>query len=202
MNLNLNLNVNPGQGLCGSRHGGGRPRAWIAAALALVLLGGLNPARAEKAGHAHQHGAVTVSIGIEADTVTLLVEAPLDSLVGFEHAPRTAAQKRAAQALLARLRSPAGLFQPDAAAACQIGAFEVDGGVLEATGAAPSDGHADLDATYTWTCASPQALRSLDLAGLMQAAPRIERVSAQIASPQGQFKAALKRPATVLRWGR
>ncbi|MEY2653713.1 MAG: hypothetical protein RLZZ524_741 [Pseudomonadota bacterium] len=200
--MNLNMNMNIGSGLYGSRHGGGRQRAWIAAALALVLLGGLNPARAEKAGHAHQHGAVTVSIGIEADTVTLLLEAPLDSLVGFEHAPRTAAQKQAAQALLARLRAPAGLFQPDAAAACQIGAFEIEPGVLEATGAASSDGHADLEATYTWTCARPLALRSLDLAGLMQAAPRIARVDARIASPQGQFKAGLKRPATLLRWGR
>jgi hypothetical protein len=152
--------------------------------------------------HAHQHGAITLSIGIEAVLLTVQLEAPLDSLVGFEHAPRTAAQKQTAQTLLARLRTPANLFRPDAAAGCTPGEFEIEPGVLDAGAPASSDGHADLEATWTWTCTNPLALRSLDLDGLMKAAPRIARVSAQVASPQGQFKASLKRPTTVLRWGR
>ena len=167
-----------------------------------LLLACHGAAQAQTHAHAHQHGAVTLSIGIEAATLTVQLEAPLDSLVGFEHAPRTAAQKQAAQTLLSRLRTPANLFRPDAAAGCTPGAFEIEPGVLEAGAAPTSDGHADLEASWTWTCGNPGALRSIDLDGLLKAAPRIARVSGQIAGPQGQFKAELKRPATVLRWGR
>ncbi|RZS53213.1 ZrgA family zinc uptake protein [Sphaerotilus mobilis] len=176
----------------------------LAVAHALLIGHGQAMAQAHAHAHAHEHGAVSLSIGVEADTLTLLIEAPLDSLVGYEHAPRTAAQKAAAQALLARLRAPATLFTPDAAAGCTPAEFEVDPGVLEpaAASTAPSDGHAELEASYRWTCARPDAVRSIDLAGLMKAAPRIARVGAQIATAQGKFKASLKRPATVLRWGR
>ncbi len=177
-------------------------RVLLASLMPLLIWHGTAQAQAHAHSHAHQHGAVTLSIGIEADLLTLQVEAPLDSLVGFEHAPRTAAQKQTAQTLLSRLRTPANLFQPDAAAGCTPGEFEIEPGVLDAGAAATSDGHADLEATWTWRCTNPLALRSIDLDGLMKAAPRIARVSAQVVSPQGQFKAALKRPATVLRWGR
>jgi hypothetical protein len=170
----------------------------IAALVLACTLGAAGPARAQ----AHEHGAVSLSIGLEDGTLTVQFEAPLDSLVGFEHVPRTAAQKQAAQTLLARLREPARLFRPEPAASCTPGPVEIDAGVLAPGAAAVADGHAELAATYTWTCTRPQALRSIDLDGLMAVAPRIARVSAQVVSPQGQFKATLGRPATLLRWGR
>ncbi|MDP4301298.1 DUF2796 domain-containing protein [Leptothrix discophora] len=180
------------------------PRAlfpWLMLAASPCLVGLAGPARAQSPA-AHQHGQVDLAIGLDGPMLTLALEAPLDSLVGFEHAPRTAAQRQLAQALLARLRVPTGLFTPDPAAGCTPGAAELDAGVLE-PGAKPSaNGHAELSATYTWTCTSPAALRSVDLAGLMSAAPRIARVNTQVAGPQGQFKVTLRRPATVLRWGR
>ncbi len=169
----------------------------------LALVAGLSLASAARAQHAaHQHGVIELTVVLDGPVLSLALDAPLDSLVGFEHAPRTPAQKQAALALLARLRAPAGLFVPDAAAGCRPGDVDLDAGVLAPGAAAASDGHADLEATYTWTCARPDALHGIDLAGLMQAAPRIARASAQVATPQGQFKATLQRPATVLRWGR
>jgi len=150
----------------------------------------------------HQHGVIEIAVVLDGPSLSLSIDAPLDSLVGFEHAPRTEAEKRAAQDLLARLRATATLLTPDPAADCRPGPAEIDAGVLAPGAAASPEGHADLEATYTWTCGKPAALRGIDLAGLMRAAPRITRVSAQVATPQGQFKASLQRPATLLRWGR
>lgn len=42
----------------------------------------------------------------------------------------------------------------------------------------------------------------LDLGALLDAFGRIQRVTAQVAGPQGQHKAELRRPARMLAWGR
>ena len=62
--------------------------------------------------------------------------------------------------------------------------------------------HADLDATAEFTCAKPEQLRRIDLSGLMTRFKRIQRLQAQVVTPQGQFKQTLKRPAQTLTWGR
>ncbi|ACB35813.1 ABC-type metal ion transport system, periplasmic component/surface adhesin [Leptothrix cholodnii SP-6] len=169
--------------------------------LATVL--GLAAWQAHAATGGHQHGALTLDIAIDGPTLAIEMEAPLDSLLGFEHAPRTAAQKQAAQALLARLRQPDGLFVPDAAAACTLKSASADSAALAPdTKAGGHADHADLDARYEWTCGNAAALRSVDLGGLLDGYQRIQTVDAQIASPTGQFKQRLKRPQKVLRWGK
>lgn len=154
------------------------------------------------AGHgAHEHGRVALAVALDGQTLTISLEAPLDSLLGFERAPRTEAEKKAAQAMLEHLRAGQGLFAPDAAAQCQPVSATVDAPVLQAGGAAKGE-HADLDATFVLRCAQPQALTSIDLGGLLDRHRRIARVEAEIVTPAGQFKSVLKRPARVLRWGR
>lgn len=101
--------------------------------------------------------------------------------------------------MLARLRNPGALLAADAAAQCTLGKAEVQAPVLEpAPGAGPAqpaqDVHADLDATYTFHCARPAELRTLQL-GLFDAYPRIQRIDVQVAGPQGQARLSLKRPA-------
>lgn len=141
----------------------------------------------------HEHGVVKLDVAIEGDKLSIAVEAPLDNLLGFERAPRTDAERKAAADVLARLRAPAGLFAADAAAQCTLAKAEVQAPVLEA-GAKPKDGHADLDATYEFKCAQPAQLRALDV-GLFEAYKRIQRIEVQVAGPQGQAKATLRRPA-------
>ena len=166
-------------------------------ALAVVL--GLAAWQSVAAG-AHRHGALTLDIAIDGPTLVIEMEAPLDSLLGFEHAPRTAAQKQAAAQMLARLRQPDGLFVPDAAAACTLKSASADSAALGPD--AKAGEHADLDARYEWTCGNAAALRSVDLSGLLDGYKRIQTLDAQIASPAGQFKQGLKRPQKVLRWGK
>jgi Protein of unknown function (DUF2796) len=165
-------------------------------ALAVALGGGAGTAWA--AGKAHEHGALKLDVVIEGNSLTIALETPLDNLLGFERAPRTDAERKAAADLLARLRSlnpGAPLFALDAAASCALTQAEVRAPVLEpGAGPAPKGQHADLDARYDYTCAKPAELRTLDVA-LFDAYKRAQRIDVQVAGPKGQAKVTLKRPA-------
>ncbi|MBI3368236.1 MAG: DUF2796 domain-containing protein [Burkholderiales bacterium] len=148
---------------------------------------------------AHQHGVVTLDIAIEPPRLTLLLDAPQDSLVGFEHTPRSAAEKQAAAAALARLRS--ALWRIDPPLGCALQTVRIEAPVLQ--GQAAGGEHADVEASYELRCANGMAaMRRIDLGPLLDAFARIQRIEARIVAPGGQFKAELKRPARELSWGR
>ena len=123
-------------------------RMMITLAIALSYCAGT----AWAAGKAHEHGALKLDVAIEGNKLTIAMEAPLDNLLGFERAPRTDAERKAAADVLARLRNPdkgGPLFALDAAAQCIVGKAEVQAPVLEpGAKSAPKDEHADLDASY------------------------------------------------------
>jgi hypothetical protein len=169
------------------------PLRWLWAGLSIIC----GPSLA--AGGAHEHGAVKLDVAVEGNTLSIGLEVPLDNLLGFERAPRSEAERKAAGEVLARLRNPGTLFTADAAAQCTPGDAEVHAPVLEpGAAAAGPDGHADLEASYTFRCAQPQHLRALDV-GLFDAYRRIRRIDVQVAGPKGQSKATLKRPARVVK---
>jgi len=170
-------------------------------------------ASAAHAGKAHEHGVVRLDVSVEGSRLTIDMVAALDNWLGFERAPRTDAERKAAAEVLARLRNPqqgTPLFVPDAAAQCQLVKAEVSAPVLEpgtkpaaksATApasppAAHKSGgeHADLEASYTFQCAQPTPLRTLEL-GLFDAYKRIQRIHVQVVGPKGQSKVTLRRPA-------
>jgi len=157
---------------------------------------------AAHAGKAHEHGVAKVDVAIEGNKLTVALASPLDNLLGFERAPRTDAERKAAADMLARLRSGGALFTADAAAQCTLSKAEVTAPVLQAAttaaGSAPAGEHADLDASYEYTCAQPEQLRTLDL-GLFDAFRRMQRIEIQVAGAQGQSKATLKRPARTVK---
>ena len=168
----------------------------LVACIALVLAG--STASTWAAGKAHVHGVMKLDVTIEGNKLTIALEAPLDNLLGFERAPRTDSERKAAAEVLARLRNPnqgKALFSADAAAQCTLSKADVQAPVLE-PGAkpAPKDEHADLDASYEFSCAQPAELRSLDV-GLFDAYKRIQRIDVQVAGPKSQSKVTLKRPA-------
>ena len=172
------------------------------------------------AGKPHEHGVVRLDVSVEGSKLTIDMVAALDNWLGFERAPRTDAERKAASEVLARLRNPqqgTPLFATDAGAQCQLTQAEVSAPVLEpgakpaakagtapvaaaatakpAPAPSPKDGeHADLEARYTFQCAQPGQLRTLDL-GLFDAYKRIQRIHVQVAGPKGQSKVTLRRPA-------
>ena len=137
---------------------------WACCAAAALL-----PAGAALAGKAHQHGVVQLGVAVDGKQLSIELDSPLDSLVGFERAPRTDAEKRAAAAVLALLRSPKPPFAPDVAAGCTLQGSEVQASPLDpadakaaaakpspAPGTAKASAHADLSATFTYTCSQPR----------------------------------------------
>jgi len=173
----------------------------IAATAAALLLA---PVAAHAHGKAHVHGVASLDVAIEAGALTVSLEAPLDSLLGFEHRPRTDAQRRAAAALLRQLQESGGLIKPPAAAQCAAPRISVDGQALEpaaagtvAGGKDAKDGHSDISVSWTFNCGQPQQIGQLEL-GLFDAFKRLQRIDARIAGDAGQASRTLKRPQKTL----
>lgn len=173
-------------------------RKFASAALCSSLW--LSPAATHAQRGAHVHGAVRLAVALDARTLTVRIDAPLDSLLGFEHRPRTTAQRQAADALLVRMNDAASLIRPDAAAQCTLARTTLTAPVLQAAprAGATADEHAELEASVEFTCEQPDKLASLELS-LFDAFQRIRRIDAQVAGPAGQSKQTLVRPEKRLR---
>lgn len=149
------------------------------------------------AGKAHVHGIAKLDVAIEAGKITLDFESPLDNQLGFERAPRTDAERRQADAMVARLKAADTLFRIDPAAGCKLAGVELASSALQLGQPDPSEaGHADIDATFTFQCADVSKASYIDV-GLFEY-KRLKRLDVQIAAPRGQFKRELRPSAARL----
>jgi hypothetical protein len=154
----------------------------------------LSPLLAYAAGKAHEHGIARLDVAIEAGTITVLLQSPLDNLLGFEHPPRTDAERKQAAAMVARLSAAASMFRIDPAAQCTPGAVELASSALKLGQPDPSeDGHADIDGSFEFNCADAGKASYIDTT--LFSFRHLQRVDVQVAGPKGQFKRELKRPA-------
>jgi hypothetical protein len=182
----------------------GRGVLMTGAALLAAMAAAAGPGWAQTAPHVH--GVVALQVAIDGPRVVLTLKAPLDSLVGFERAPRTDAERRVAADALARLREPDDLFRLDAPAACRRVSVQVEAPVLEArpaagAAAASRDGHADLAAEIVYECGRPEALKALEV-GLADRFKRTRRVEVEVVGPRGQSKTTLRGAARQVRLDR
>lgn len=164
------------------------------------------------AAHAqHVHGAGKLDVVVEGHTLSVRLEVPLDSVVGFERAPRTEGERAAVRDAVRSLRDGAALA-PSAAARCAIHSVTLASPVLGADllgteGAAPAggethsghDGHAELVADYVYHCAEPSQLRALEVR-LFDSFRSLERLAAQVVSERSQSGARLNSRSRVLTW--
>ena len=136
---------------------------------------------------AHVHGEARLEIVIDGGELAIRFESPLDGLLGFERAPRTAAEKQAVQTMKATLEDAARLFPLPPEAACKA---------LPPTVASPvfadkaASGHLDFDADYRWQCAKPAALHAIETR-LFAEFPRLKRITVEFVGPGGQKKGRL-----------
>ena len=150
----------------------------------------------------------------------LRLQAPLDSLLGFETAPRTRRQRQAVKDLALRLHQPQWLFIPSAAARCSQRTVALASPVIEpallsnapdippapaAATVAPAPrraaggAHSDLDAVITFECLQPQALTGLQVK-LFEAFPALLQIDVDIVTPRGQSGARLSPNRAGLTW--
>jgi len=194
----------------------------LAACAAWGLAVGQPPAPVKAQGpEMHQHDLARLRISLEGNLLSLWLLAPLDGLVGFETAPRTARQRQAVKDLAARLHQPQTIFVSPAAAQCVPAHVALASEVIEPsllaaqapaeappatepsrrrTGAnTPSRGHADLDATISFRCGKPQSLSGLQVR-MFDAFPALGRIDVDIVTPRGQSGARLSPNRTNLTW--
>ena len=88
-------------------------------------------------GHgAHVHGLGKLDLAQEGPELHLRLESPAANLVGFEHAPRDAAERATLEQAVAALKDGAALFAPTPAARCTLAEVSVVSGLLVSEGGA------------------------------------------------------------------
>lgn len=152
---------------------------------------------------AHVHGVGQLDVAVDGNTLSLHLDSPLVNLIGFEHAAKNAKDKQLVQAMSRDLRAADKLFITSPAAECRLDTVTLNAtgidqtllGEKSAAGAQPSthasaDGHADLDADFTFRCKQPQQLREIDVR-LFKRFTGFQRVAVQVVTPKRQSAATL-----------
>jgi hypothetical protein len=150
--------------------------------LTLLILSALAFVPPVIADPAHVHGEAKLEIIVDGSELAIRFESPLDGLLGFERAPRSAAEKQAVQTMMAKLQDAARLFPLPPEAGCTAQAPKIESPVFADKAAA---GHLDLDADYRWNCAKPAALRAFETR-LFAEFPRLKRIKLDFVGPAGQ----------------
>jgi hypothetical protein len=157
-----------------------------------------------------------MDVAIDAQTLTLTIESPLDGFLGFERAPRNDAERKRVSDMVARLNAADRLFLPDPAAACTLSKVTLNSAVLglgdakkagdqghdgKQSHAHDKDEHADIDIDIVFNCTQAAQAGYIDVK-LFEAFQRIRSIDAQVAAPQGQFKRTLRPNTPRLQLGR
>lgn len=168
---------------------------------------------------AHEHGVAELRVALEASTLLIEFDSPLDSIVGFEHAPSTDQQREALLQAERSLQAFTPLFTLPAAAGCVLAEVQLESPYPQGVAGHDehnhdehnhdhdkhedhkhddADAHADLYVAYQFDCADPAALDQLDVK-LFDAFPRLHTIRAAVVSPQGQSAVRMERSSASLR---
>ncbi|VVN87865.1 DUF2796 domain-containing protein [Pseudomonas fluorescens] len=163
----------------------------------------------------HEHGVGRLNAALDGQTLELELESPAMNLVGFEHVASTDADKAKVAAVRAQLEKPLVLFNLPKAAGCMVAKQELESPLFgdkpdaeddhdeEAKG---SDGHehhndhSEIHAHYQFTCATPGALKNLDLANIFNTFPATQKIQVQLISPGGQQGVEVMAKAATLKF--
>lgn len=157
----------------------------------------------EQSSHStHVHGMATLNAALDSETIFIEFQSPAINLMGFEHAPATAAQKALLQSVQHILSGPEQLFsfiQAD----CRAENVEILlPGILVHHNGLPShdrrDEHADIQANYQFRCLQLLELKEIKI-GLFTLFPGIDRINVQWITDRMQGAAVLTPEASRLK---
>ncbi|MDD0984744.1 MULTISPECIES: DUF2796 domain-containing protein [Pseudomonas] len=148
---------------------------------------------------AHEHGVGRLNAVLDGKALELELESPAMNLVGFEHLATTDADKAKLAAARKQLEQPLVLFSLPKAAGCVVSSQELESPLFgdkpeddhdhatDGKGAAAHDhDHSEIHAHYQFTCASPAALKNLDLTNIFKTFPATQKIQVQLIGPSGQ----------------
>ena len=160
---------------------------------------------------AHEHGVGRLNAALDGKTLALELQSPAMNLVGFEHVATSDADKAKVAAARALLEQPLALFNLPKAAGCVIATQELESPLFGDTPDADDDhdedakdehhhDHSDIHAHYQFTCATPDALKTLDLANMFNAFPATQKIQVQLIGPSGQQGVDVTAKAAALKF--
>ena len=160
---------------------------------------------------AHEHGVGRLNAALDGQTLELELESPAMNLVGFEHAATSDADKAKVAAVRAQLEKPLALFNLPKAAGCVVASQELEsplfGGKPDADDDHDEDAkdehhhdHSEIHAHYHFTCATPGALKTLDLANIFNTFPATQKIQLQLIGPSGQQGVDVTAKAAALKF--
>ena len=171
----------------------------------LALMVGFSNYSTVDAADPHQHGVGQLNVAIQGDHVEIELETPGADIVGFEHPPRTAEQKKAVQDAATTLRNGSAIFVFPAAARCKLEKTKVESGLLEDNHEAHEEKHhgekhkeeihAEFHALYHFSCKNPASYTDLQY---FEAFPHAKALLARTITAKGQRKQRLTRKAPRL----
>jgi hypothetical protein len=192
--------------------------------VAIALIGLAVPALAQDARRqleAHTHGEGQLAIAIEGKRVEMELTAPASDIIGFEHAPRTKAQRKTLADARVQLGRLAGTFALAPAAGCKLVSADVDvlgaaAGTKGKSGhdhghdhdhdgnahAGKDDGHehgthSEFKVTYAIACDSPDKLASMTF-DYFKTFKGAEKLNVTVIGPKGQSGYVVTRDKPVL----
>ena len=146
---------------------------------------------------AHEHGVGRLNAALDGKTLELELESPAMNLVGFEHVATSDADKAKVVAARTQLENPLALFNLPKAAGCVVASQELESPLFGDKPDADDDhdedakdehhhDHSEIHAHYHFTCATPGALKTLDLANIFNTFPATQKIQVQLIGPSGQ----------------
>ena len=164
---------------------------------------------------AHEHGVGRLNAALDGKILELELESPAMNLVGFEHVATSDADKAKVAAVRAQLEKPLALFNLPTAAGCVVENQELESPLFgdkpdadddHDEDAKDEDGHehhhdhSEIHAHYQFTCATPAALKSLDLANIFTRFPATQKIQVQLIGPSGQQGVEVTAKAAALKF--
>jgi hypothetical protein len=160
---------------------------------------------------AHEHGVGRLDAALDGKTLALELQSPAMNLVGFEHAATSDADKAKVAAARALLEQPLALFNLPKAAGCVVENQELESPLFADTPDADDDhdkdakdehhhDHSEIHAHYQFTCATPDALKTLDLANIFNSFPATQKIQVQLIGPSGQQGVDVTAKAAALKF--
>jgi hypothetical protein len=159
----------------------------------------------------HQHGVGRLNAALDGQTLELELESPAMNLVGFEHAATTDADKAKVAAVRSQLEKPLALFNLPTAAGCGVASQKLQSPLFGDKPDADDDhdkdakdehhhDHSEIHAHYQFTCTTPAALKTLDLANIFNTFPATQKIQVQLIGPSGQQGVEVTAKAAALKF--
>ena len=139
----------------------------------------------------HEHGAAIIKMVMEDEKLQIEFEVPSESLIGFEHFPKSQSNRENFNKAIKVLSDPSKLFSQPIKAECLLVGMNVSQSLFsneEEHGhdeSEKSEIHSEFKSNYYWNC---QHLDEIDSIGtqLMSFFPRIEEIRVNWISNNGQ----------------